>query len=404
MPIIQLISNLFPGIVSFTIQDTSTIIARIVLMLAGFVLAYLGFKRKLEPLIMVPMGIGMICVNAGVLFLADGSLGTLFLNPLVENPEELVNIMQVNFLQPIYNLMFSNSLIACLVFMGIGALSEISFILANPWASITIAIFAEAGTFITLILGVYLGLTPSEAASVAIIGGADGPMVLFGSLMMAPKLFVPVSIIAYLYLSLTYAGYPYLIKLLIPKKYRGIDVVCNIPEVPKENKFIFCVVVCGLLCLLLPIAAPLIMSFFLGLIIKESEIVPYQDLLENTVLYMSTMLLGLMLGTLCEASTLLNPKVLMLLILGVSALFFSGVGGIIGGWLIYFYRRGDFNPVIGIAGVSCVPTTAKIAQHAAEEENPFAVVLPIAMGANIAGVIVSAIATGIYVSTIGLVK
>ena len=353
---------------------------------------------------MVPMGIGMMCVNAGVLFLADGSLGTLFLNPLIENPSALVNIMQVNFLQPIYNLMFSNSLIACLVFMGIGAMSEISFILANPWESIIIAIFAEAGTFITLVLGVYLGLTPPEAASVAVIGGADGPMVLFGSLMMAPKLFVPVSIIAYLYLSLTYAGYPYLIKLFVPKKYRGIDVICDVPDVPKETKFIFCVVVCGLLCLLLPVAAPLIMSFFLGLIIKESEIVPYQDLLENTVLYMSTMLLGLMLGTLCEASTLLNPKVFILLILGVSALFFSGVGGIAGGWLIYLYRKGDFNPVIGIAGVSCVPTTAKIAQHAAEDENPFAVILPIAMGANIAGVIVSAIATGIYVSTIGLVK
>ena len=404
MSITQFFSNLFPGLMSFTVQPTTVALARVALIIFGFVLAYYGFKRKLEPLIMVPMGIGMMCVNAGVLFLADGSMGTLFLAPLVEDPAQLVNIMQVNFLQPIYNFMFSNSLVACLVFMGIGVMSEISFILSNPWSCMFIAILAEAGTFVTLVLGVFLGLAPSEAASVAIIGGADGPMVLFGSLMMAPKLFVPVSIIAYLYLSLTYAGYPYLLKLFVPKKYRGIDVICDVPEVPRQTKFVFCVVVCGLLCLLLPVAAPLIMSFFLGMIIKESEILPYQELLENTILYLSTLLLGLMLGTLCEASTLLNPKVAVLLVLGIAALLVSGLGGILGGWLVYFFKKGNFNPVIGSAGVSCVPTTAKIAQHAAEDENPFAVILPIAMGANIAGVIVSAIATGIYVSTISLIK
>lgn len=404
MSISEMFMSLFPGIVSFAVQDPKVAAARAGLIVLGFIFAYCGFKRKLEPLIMVPMGVGMMCVNAGVLFFADGTLGTLFVAPLVDDPVTLINIMQVNFLQPIYNFMFSNSLIACLVFMGIGAMSEISFIIMNPFTSIFIALCAEAGTFIALVIGVYLGLTPQEAASVAIIGGADGPMVLFGSLMMAPKLFVPISIIAYLYLSLTYAAYPYLIKKLVPAKYRGIDYVCDLPEVPRKTVFVFCVVVCALLCLLLPVASPLIMSFFLGLIIKEAAIEPYQELLENTVLYLSTLLLGLMLGTLCEASVLLDPKVLILLAIGVAALFFSGVGGIAGGWIMYLVKKKNFNPLIGIAGVSCVPTTAKIAQHAAEEENPFAVILPIAMGANIAGVIVSAIATGIYVSTIGLVR
>ncbi|MDO4560643.1 MAG: Na+-transporting malonate decarboxylase, carboxybiotin decarboxylase subunit [bacterium] len=404
MSISEMFMSLFPGIVSFAVQDPKVAAARAGLIVLGFIFAYCGFKRKLEPLIMVPMGVGMMCVNAGVLFFADGTLGTLFVAPLVDDPATLINIMQVNFLQPIYNFMFSNSLIACLVFMGIGAMSEISFIIMNPFTSIFIALCAEAGTFIALVIGVYLGLAPQEAASVAIIGGADGPMVLFGSLMMAPKLFVPISIIAYLYLSLTYAAYPYLIKKLVPAKYRGIDYVCDLPEVPRKTVFVFCVVVCALLCLLLPVASPLIMSFFLGLIIKEAAIEPYQELLENTVLYLSTLLLGLMLGTLCEASVLLDPKVLILLAIGVAALFFSGVGGIAGGWIMYLVKKKNFNPLIGIAGVSCVPTTAKIAQHAAEEENPFAVILPIAMGANIAGVIVSAIATGIYVSTIGLVR
>lgn len=399
----NIVATLFPGIASLFVQEPAIAIARVLLIAFGFLLAYLGFSRKLEPLIMVPMGIGMICINCGVLFLKGGNIGTIFLDPLVSDPAELMNIMQINFLQPIYNLTFSNSLVACFVFMGIGAMCEISFILANPWTSIIIAIFAEAGTFATLILGTHLGLAPNEAAAVASIGGADGPIVLFTSLILAPELFVPISVIAYLYLSLTYAGYPTLVKWLVPKKYRGNDIIFDAPEVPKSQKFIFILVCCAILCILLPMAAPLIMSFFLGMAIKEAEIVPYQDLLESTMLYASTMMLGLLLGTLCEASTLLNPKVAPLVILGVCALTVSGVAGVLGGWLIYKWKNGDFNPVVGIAGVSCVPTTAKIAQHIAEDEDAFAVIMPVAMGANIAGVIVSAIACGVFISTIHMV-
>ncbi len=397
--------QLFPGIASLMVQDTTIAVARIALIAFGFVLAYLGFTRKLEPLIMVPMGVGMICINCGVLFLDGGKIGTLFLDPLISDPAQLVDIMQINFLQPIYNLTFSNSLVACAVFMGVGAMCEIGFILGNPWTSVIIAIFAECGTFVTLILGVHLGLTPPEAAAVASIGGADGPMVLFTSLMLAPHLFVPISVIAYLYLSLTYAGYPFLIKLLIPnKEIRGKDILFFAPEVPKRKKFIFILVCNALLCLLLPMGAPLIMSFFLGMAIKEAEIVPYQDLIEQTLLYIGTLLLGLLLGTLCEASTLLNPKVAPLIVLGILALTVSGAVGILGGYVIYWFKKGDFNPVVGIAGVSCVPTTAKIAQHAAEDEDPFAIVLPVAMGANICGVIVSAIACGVFIATINMVK
>ena len=145
----SLVATLFPGIASLFVQDPVIACARIFMIIFGFILAYLGFKRTLEPLIMVPMGVGMICINCGVLFLDGGKLGTLFLDPLVSEPGALMNIMQINFLQPIYNLTFSNSLVACLVFMGIGAMCEIGFILANPWTSIIIAIFAEAGTFVT---------------------------------------------------------------------------------------------------------------------------------------------------------------------------------------------------------------------------------------------------------------
>jgi len=400
---LETLIQLFPGISTLFTEEPVIAVTRVVLIVLGFFLAYLGFKRTLEPLIMVPMGIGMMCINAGVLFLEAGKVGTIFLNPLIADAVSLVDIMQVNFLQPIYNLTFSNGLIACLVFFGIGARSEIGFILARPWASIVVALFAEMGTFVTLVVGILLfGLAPNEAASVAVIGGADGPMVLFTSLVLAPELFVPISIIAYLYLSLTYAGYPYIIKLLIPAKYRGIDIDIPIPEVSKKSKFVFTILTCFLLSILLPVAAPLIMSFFLGVAIKEAEIEPYQEFLEGPITYGSTLFLGLLLGTLCEASTILNPVVAKILILGIIALAVSGIGGILGGWFIYWISKKNYNPVIGIAGVSCLPTTAKLAQRAAAEENPFCVIMPLAMGAGVGGLIVSAIATGVFISTLFL--
>lgn len=301
----ELLTQLFPGLATFTSVEPSVAAARVVLIVAGFILAYMGFERKLEPLIMIPMGIGMICVNCGILYLDQNTVGTIFLDPLVSEPGELMNIMQINFLQPIYNLLFSNGLIACLVFLGIGVRSDLDFLLSRPWTSVVIALFAEMGSFVALAVGVLaFGMTPETAASVATIGGADGPMVLFTSLQLAPELFVPISIIAYLYLSLTYAGYPSLIRLMVPKKYRGIDIEEYPPEVPAKTKFVFVLVVCGLLCLLLPMAAPLIMSFFLGVAIKEAEVNEYVALLENGIMYVSTFFLGLLLGVLCEGSTI----------------------------------------------------------------------------------------------------
>ena len=400
---LEIASQLFPGVATLFVQDSYIAVARIGLILLGMVLAYLGFTRTLEPLIMVPMGIGMCAVNAGQLFLKSGKIGNLFLDPMVEQPDLLVNIMQVNFLQPVYNLTFSNGLIACIVFFGIGAMCEVGFLLARPWASMIVAIFAEMGTFFTLVVGYKMGLPIGEAASVAIIGGADGPMVLYTSLMMAPDLFVPISIIAYLYLSLTYVGYPYLIKLLVPEKYRGLEVNIVHAGIGAKSKFIFSIVSCAVLCLLFPVAAPLLMSFFLGLAIKDAIIEPYSKLLDETLLYCATLFLGLLLGVLCDAQTIMNPKVGILIILGMLALLVSAIGGLLGGWLVYLVTR-NFNPVIGIAGVSCVPTTAKLAQHAAHEANPFSMILPLALGANISGVIVTAIATGVFISTLGLVK
>lgn len=397
--------NFFPGITTLFVQEPVIAVGRIVLICFGFLLAYLGFKRTLEPLIMIPMGLGMISVNAGVLFLSGTTTGTLFLNPLVSDVTELVNIMQVNFLQPIYNLTFSNGLIACLVFMGIGAISDVGFLLARPFASMFIAVCAELGTIATLPIGMAMGLNIKEAAAVAVVGGADAPMVMYASLILAKDLFVPITVVAYLYLSLTYGGYPYLLKALIPKKYRGIEMdVFSMPEVSKKEKFIFSVVTCLVLCLLFPVAAPLFLSFFTGVAIREAGVERFIEFLEGPLLYGSTFFLGLLLGTLCEAATILNPKVLILLVLGMLALLLSGIGGIIGGLILFYFSKGKFNPCIGIAGVSCVPTTAKVAQHEVSEANPCALILPFAMGASVSGVITSAIITGIYVTVLSVIK
>jgi oxaloacetate decarboxylase beta subunit len=264
-----------------------------------------------------------------------------------------------------------------------------------------IALFAELGTFVVFPVALALGLTPQESASVATIGGADGPMVLFTSLVLAKHLFVPITVVGYLYLGLTYGGYPYLIKWLIPKKLRGINMSDDRgPEISRSQKLVFAVVACTLLCLLFPVAAPLFFSLFVGVAVRESGLESLSTLISETFLYGATFFLGLTLGVLCEAGTLLEPTVLKLLLLGILALLVSAIGGILGGYVLYFATGGRFNPMIGIAGVSCVPTTAKVVQKIATAANPGAIILPQALGASISGVITSAIIAAVFIATL----
>ena len=391
--------DLFQGIATLVASEPKIMIGRIALMLLGFALIYLGSKNVLEPLLMIPMGLGMSSINAGVLFLEAGKMGTLFVDPLMSDAVDLVNIMQINWLQPVYTLTFSNGLIACFVFMGIGVLLDVGYVMARPFQSMIIALFAELGTIVVFPIAVVLGLTEQEAAAVATIGGADGPMVLFTSLVLAKNLFVPITVVGYLYLGLTYGGYPYLIKWLIPKALQGIDMSSErSPVISRTQKLVFAVVACTLLCLLFPVAAPLFFSLFVGVAVRESGLTSFANLLGETFLYGATFFLGLTLGVLCEANTLLDPTVLKLLLLGILALLISALGGILGGYVLYFATGKKFNPMIGIAGVSCVPTTAKVVQKIATSANPSAIILPQALGANVSGVITTAIIAGVYVA------
>jgi oxaloacetate decarboxylase beta subunit len=397
--------NLFQGIATLVHSDATIIVARIGLMLLGCLLVYLGKKGILEPLLMIPMGLGMASINAAILFMPDGSQGNLFVDPLVTDPAQIMNVLQLYWLQPIYTFTFSNGLIACFIFMGIGVLLDVGFLLQRPYVSMFLALFGELGTFATLPIAMALGFSANDAASVAMVGGADGPMVLFTSLSLSKNLFVPITVVAYLYLGLTYGGYPYLVRLMVPKKLRGIKM-----EPPKKapkpitsnQKLTFAVVICVILCLLFPVAAPLFFSLFIGVAVRESRLTHLVEFISGPLLYGSTFFLGLLLGILCEAHLLLNPKVLMLLVLGIVALLLSGIGGILGGYAMYFITGKKFNPVIGIAAVSCVPTTAKVAQKEVTKVNPQSIILPYALGANICGVITSAIIVGIYITLIPL--
>ncbi len=388
---------------------------RIGMILLAFLLVYLGKRGTLEPLLMIPMGLGMAAVNAGVLFLdpvtasyvnngqalAEGvrQHGTLFVAPLVSETNSLVNILQIDYLQPIYTMMFSNGLIACLVFMGIGVLLDVGFVLARPYSSMFLALAGELGTVATFPIAIALGLKPGEAAAISMVGGADGPMVLFTSLMLAKDLFVPITVVAYLYLGLTYGGYPYLIRFLVPKRLLALPCkpVKHL-KITSGEKLAFAVVACTVMCLLFPVAAPLFLSLFLGVAVREAGLTYFTNVIENVLLYGSTMFLGLLLGILCEAGTILDPKIFKLLVLGILALLLSGIGGILGGYVLYFATGRRYNPAVGIAAVSCVPTTAKVAQKCVSGANPSVIVLPEALGANISGVITSAVLTGVYVA------
>jgi oxaloacetate decarboxylase beta subunit len=400
VPDIQFI-QLFQGLATLAASEPTILFGRIFLILLGIALIYLGKRGVLEALLMIPMGLGMAAVNAGVLFFEGGRMGTLFLEPLEAETDALMNVLQINFLQPVYTFTFSNGLIAVLVFLGIGTLLDVGFVMQRPFRSMFIAVCAELGTLVAFPLGVWLGLPLNEAAATSTIGGADGPMVLFAALVLAPEIFVPITVVGYLYLGLTYGGYPYLIKAMVPPRIRGIVMP---PEKARQissgEKMVFAVVACVALCLLFPVAAPLFMALFLGVIIRESGLTYFQELFSNQVLYGATFFLGLTLGVLCEARTILDPKVLILLVLGIIALTFSAIGGLIGGYVLYFLSGGKYNPVIGIAGVSCVPTTAKVAQKTVTEVNPESIILPHALGANISGVITSAIFAAVLITVV----
>jgi oxaloacetate decarboxylase beta subunit len=215
---------------------------------------------------------------------------------------------------------------------------------------------------------------------------------------LAKKLFVPISVVAYVYLSITYAIYPYMIKLLVPRKLQGIVMDLHaLPKVSSRQKLIFAVLAAAVLSILFPVAAPLFASFFIGVMVREADLPRYQRFLDEVMLTGSTFFLGFVLGALFSFYVITDSRVLLIMALGFVSIVLSGVGGIVSGLFAYKLSKGKINPLVGIAGVSCVPSTAKVAQKCAFAVNKQAIVLPVAMGPNVAGVITTAIIAGMYV-------
>lgn len=209
--------DLFQGFGVMAASDPVVVAVRIALVILGFVLVWLGRKGVLEPLLMIPMGLGMATINVSSMFfdpinmanktpVDHTAINNLFLDSTISNNDHLMTLMQIDWLQPVYTLTFSNGLIACLIFIGIGSLLDVGFVMKRPYVSAIIALFAELGTLITLPLAAAWGYNLKDAASIALVGGADGPMVLFASLKLSPHLFVPITVVAYMYLGWPTAG------------------------------------------------------------------------------------------------------------------------------------------------------------------------------------------------------
>ena len=288
-----------------------------------------------------------------------------------------------------------------LIFMGIGAMTDFGPMIANP-SSMLMGAAAQLGIFITFTVAVLIGFTGEEAASIGIIGGADGPTAIYVTTKLAPHLLASIAVAAYSYMALIKIIQPPIIKLLTTKKERGI-VMEQLRPVSKTEKVIFPLVVTGIVGVLLPSAIPLIGMLMLGNLFRESGVVPrLAKTASNELINIVTILLGVLVGSKATADTFLTQQTLLILVIGVVAFALGTAGGVLIGKLMCVVTKGKVNPIIGAAGVSAVPMAARIAHNVGQEENPNNYLLMHAMGPNVSGVIGSAVAAGVLLACFGV--
>ena len=288
-----------------------------------------------------------------------------------------------------------------LIFMGIGAMTDFGPMIANP-SSMLMGAAAQLGIFITFTVAVLIGFTGEEAASIGIIGGADGPTAIYVTTKLAPHLLASIAVAAYSYMALIKIIQPPIIKLLTTKKERGI-VMEQLRPVSKTEKVIFPLVVTGIVGVLLPSAIPLIGMLMLGNLFRESGVVPrLAKTASNELINIVTILLGVLVGSKATADTFLTQQTLLILVIGVVAFALGTAGGVLIGKLMCVLTKGKVNPIIGAAGVSAVPMAARIAHNVGQEENPNNYLLMHAMGPNVSGVIGSAVAAGVLLACFGV--
>jgi oxaloacetate decarboxylase beta subunit len=356
-------------------------------------LLYLAIVKKFEPLLLVPIAFGVLLTN---LPFAD-----LMAAPVMEIKENAIHTVQPGGL--LYYLFQGDHLgiFPPLIFMGVGAMTDFGPLIANP-KSLLLGAAAQFGIFITFIGAIASGLfTAQEAASIGIIGGADGPTAIFLSSKLAPHLLGPIAIAAYSYMALVPIIQPPIMRLLTTRKERLIKM-SQLREVSKREKIIFPIVVTVVVSLMVPPAATLIGMLMLGNLFRECGVVGrLEDTSKNALINIITIFLGVTVGATATAEQFLNIKTLAILALGVTAFAIGTASGVLLAKLMNKLMNVNINPLIGSAGVSAVPMAARVSQVVGQKEDPGNFLLMHAMGPNVAGVIGSAVSAGVLLSLFG---
>ena len=370
-----------------------------VMILVSFVLFYFAIVKKFEPLLLIPIAFGMLLVNIYPEIMADPT-NMSFIGDNNPFADPNAHWYDSGVLRLIYAGVKS-SIFPCLIFMGVGAMTDFGPLLANP-SSLLLGAAAQLGIYIAFIVAMLSGeFTPEEAASIAIIGGADGPTAIFLTGKLAPHMLGSIAVAAYSYMALIPLIQPPIMKLLTTKKEREIKMN-QLHTVSKAEKIIFPIVVTVICVLILPSVAPLLGFLMLGNLFKESGLTDrLSDTAQNSLCNIVTILLGTTVGATAEGSAFLNKKTLLVICIGLLAFAASTAGGVIFAKLMNLATGGRVNPLIGSAGVSAVPMAARVAQTEGRKYNPSNFLLMHAMGPNVAGVIGSAVAAGFLLSQFG---
>lgn len=389
------IGSLFTGVASWR---------NLVMVLVAFVFLFLAIHKKFrfEPLLLVPIAFGILLANlpgSEIMLDSIGLSDPETMQAIEEGAMEAGHWYDSGVLRLLY-IGVKSSIFPCLIFMGVGAMTDFGPLLSNP-ISLLLGAAAQLGIYVAFIIAIVLGFAPEEAASIAIIGGADGPTAIFLTSKLASHLLAPIAVAAYSYMALIPIIQPPIMNALTTKKERSVKMT-QLRKVTKTEKIIFPVVVLVITALILPSVIPLLGMFMLGNLFKECAVTDrLSDTAQNSLMNIVTILLGVCVGATANGETFLTMQTLKIVGLGLVAFMFSTVGGVLLGKLLYVLTGGKINPLIGAAGVSAVPMAARVAQKVGAKTDPTNFLLMHAMGPNVAGVIGSAVAAGYLLSLFG---
>ena len=375
----------------------------LVMLGVGCVLLYLAIKKEYEPLLLLPIAFGMILTNLpGAGLFHTEMWNEEFLNPDSPYYHSYRHVLAEGGLLDLLYIGVKAGIYPCLIFLGVGAMTDFGPLIANP-KSLLLGAAAQLGIFATFIVTQMdvFGFTPNEAASIGIIGGADGPTAIFLTTKLAPHLLGPIAVAAYSYMALVPVIQPPIMRLLTTKKERMIRMK-QLRTVSKKEKIIFPIVVAILVSLILPSAATLIGCLMLGNLMKESGVVDrLSKAAQNELNNIVVIFLGTTVGATATAEAFLNWQTLSILCVGIVAFGVGSAGGVLLAKLMNLFLKEKINPLIGSAGVSAVPMAARVSQTVGQKADPHNFLLMHAMGPNVAGVIGSAVAAGLLRSFLG---